>query len=70
MLTAQAVDKLRTELGLRKLGVAEYWNSLDELRNFRPDLWLPAVPTHGQNANLYDKEWLEILEEDRHALLR
>jgi hypothetical protein len=28
-----------------------------------PDLWLPAVPTDRQNANVYDAEWREILED-------
>jgi glyoxylase-like metal-dependent hydrolase (beta-lactamase superfamily II) len=27
-----------------------------------PDLWLPALPTHGQNANLYDRQWRREVE--------
>jgi hypothetical protein len=30
----------------------------------RHDLWLPAVPTHGQNANLYDPDWNREIEEN------
>ncbi len=29
-----------------------------------PDLWLPAIPTHGQNANLYDHQWAREIEEN------
>jgi glyoxylase-like metal-dependent hydrolase (beta-lactamase superfamily II) len=44
---------------------AEYTKSLDRLAKVNPDLWLPAVPVHGQNANLYDRDWEEILERNR-----
>jgi hypothetical protein len=30
-----------------------------------PDLWLPAVPVHGQNANLYDRDWENVLGQNR-----
>ncbi|MBC8003473.1 MAG: MBL fold metallo-hydrolase [Opitutaceae bacterium] len=68
--SAPAIEKLRRELGSRKEGVAEYLKSLGELSKLRPDLWLPAIPTHGQNANLYDNEWLEVIEQNGRALLR
>ncbi len=29
-----------------------------------PDLWLPSLPVHGQNANLYDREWPREIEEN------
>jgi len=32
------------------------------LRELGPDLWLPAVPTDGQNANLNVGEWNDILD--------
>lgn len=38
-----------------------YRKSLHELLPVRPDLWLPAVPLHGQNANLYDEKWLNTI---------
>jgi hypothetical protein len=36
--------------------------SLERLAEVRPAVWLPAVPVHGQNANLYDRDWDKILE--------
>jgi glyoxylase-like metal-dependent hydrolase (beta-lactamase superfamily II) len=45
--------------------VAEYLKSLDRLAQVHPALWLPAVPVHGQNANLYDGDWAGVLEQNR-----
>jgi glyoxylase-like metal-dependent hydrolase (beta-lactamase superfamily II) len=42
-------------------GREAYRQSLGQLRQRRPDLWLPAIPVNGQNANLYDNEWVEVL---------
>ncbi len=39
----------------------QYLASLARLGALYPDLWLPAVPVEGQNANLYGWEWAEIL---------
>jgi hypothetical protein len=50
------------------LGTAgEFRDALDRLRDVNPDLWLPAVPVNGQNANLDVGEWSTILawNEDR-----
>ena len=44
---------------------AEYLRALDRLAEVTPDLWLPAVPVHGQNANLYDRDWDKVLEQNR-----
>ena len=63
-----AIETLHRLLKLRKDGVAEYLQSLRELSNLRPDLWLPAIPIQGRNANLYDTEWQEIIEQNRQAL--
>jgi glyoxylase-like metal-dependent hydrolase (beta-lactamase superfamily II) len=43
--------------------------SLAELARLAPDLWLPAAPVCGQNANLYDGEWARIVEANA-AMLR
>lgn len=43
---------------------AQYIRSLDQLRQLAPNLWLPAVPVHGQNANLYDQEWERLLAQN------
>ena len=42
-----------------------YLGSLDLLRGRKPDLWLPAAPTEGQNANLYDDQWDRVLDDLR-----
>src|SRR5262249_49418048 len=44
--------------------------SLGDLKGVRPALWLPAVPVHGQNANLYGRDWEEVLEQNRSLFLR
>jgi len=38
-----------------------YRQAVQTLRSIKPDLWLPLIPSDGQNANLYDDEWKEIL---------
>jgi hypothetical protein len=40
---------------------ARYRRALQTLGSIKPDLWLPLIPSDGQNANLYDDEWKEIL---------
>jgi glyoxylase-like metal-dependent hydrolase (beta-lactamase superfamily II) len=50
--------------------VQDYLNSLGRLRDPAPDVWLPAVPSDGQNANLYDDQWEQTLKDNRTILLR
>jgi glyoxylase-like metal-dependent hydrolase (beta-lactamase superfamily II) len=50
--------------------VEEYRKSLDRLEPVNPDLWLPAVPVHGQNANLYDQDWAKVVARNREMLPR
>ena len=59
-----AVERLRQDFrdGGNRL---HYFDSLDRLARVKPDLWLPAVPADGQNANLYDREWAALLEANR-----
>jgi glyoxylase-like metal-dependent hydrolase (beta-lactamase superfamily II) len=40
-----------------------YQGSLGRLAELKPDLWLPAFPTEGQNANLYGDDWRKVLAE-------
>lgn len=44
--------------------VAAYRASLRQLNDVNPDLWLPAHPADGQNANLYDRAWESILSDN------
>ena len=48
--------------------VAEYVKGLRELKQLDPALWLPAVPVHGQNANLYGDEWSQTLDNNVRVL--
>jgi hypothetical protein len=41
-----------------------YLDSINRLLPLKPDLWLPAEPVDGQNANLYDHDWDRELEEN------
>jgi hypothetical protein len=50
--------------------VEEYRKSLDRLEPVKPDLWLPAVPVHGQNANLYDQDWAKVVAQNREMFQR
>jgi hydroxyacylglutathione hydrolase len=43
----------------------DFKKSLDRLAQVLPDLWLPAVPLHGQNANLYDDDWAKVISQNR-----
>ena len=44
--------------------VRGYSASLFELRERKPDLWLPATPINDQNANLYERDWQTIIEDN------
>ena len=50
--------------------VQDYLNSLDRLRDPAPEVWLPAIPSDGQNANLYDNQWVQTLNDNRTIILR
>jgi glyoxylase-like metal-dependent hydrolase (beta-lactamase superfamily II) len=68
-LDASAVALLREDLQKSRASLAEYMASLDQLRSVNPDLWLPADPSRGQNAHLYDHEWESILDMNRDMML-
>ncbi len=44
--------------------VHAYVVSLQKLQQQQPQLWLPALPVEGQNANLYDKDWQQTLQDN------
>ncbi len=62
------VEELRRALGGDRNRRAQYAAAIDRLAGENPDLWLPAVPVDGQNANLYDREWKDILHANREVL--
>jgi glyoxylase-like metal-dependent hydrolase (beta-lactamase superfamily II) len=62
------VEQLRLDLQSANGNGEQYCKSLEQLKSLRPDLWLPAVPVHGQNANLYDDDWNKVLDLNRHVV--
>ncbi|MFO0950655.1 MAG: MBL fold metallo-hydrolase [Isosphaeraceae bacterium] len=68
-----AVASLESDLGASNTATLEFLVSVDSLSGLKPDVWLPAVPIDGQNANLYDDDWEQTLAADLregHRLLR
>ena len=41
-----------------------YLASLAQLDSAKPNLWLPAIPSDDQNANLYDDDWKKTLKDN------
>jgi hypothetical protein len=64
-LSEPAAEQLLREVPGSGGSAAQYVKSLDRLARVKPDLWLPAVPVHGQNANLYDDDWAKVLARNR-----
>jgi glyoxylase-like metal-dependent hydrolase (beta-lactamase superfamily II) len=61
-------EKLLREFAGGQANVSDYRDSLARLQELSPDLWLPAAPAEGQNANLYEDDWKEILKDNRDLL--
>jgi glyoxylase-like metal-dependent hydrolase (beta-lactamase superfamily II) len=59
--TKRAVEGLFEDFLAGRGNALDYAASVNRLADGKPDLWLPAQPTDGQNANLYDEEWQEII---------
>jgi hypothetical protein len=55
-LEPQSAD-LRKELTAAPDAAEAYRSALKKLQTLTPDVWLPAIPMTGQNANLYDDRW-------------
>lgn len=52
----------------RGLNVKSLTKSLERLEGVKPDIWLPAAPWKGRNANLYERAWANILLSNRELL--
>ena len=44
-----------------KAATLDFLIAVYRLGDLKPDLWLPAVAVDGQNANLYDREWRDLI---------
>jgi hypothetical protein len=66
--TREGLEGLMADFRHGRGNVAAYRDSLDRLAGLKPDLWLPASASEGQNARLYRGEWEEVLAENRDLL--
>jgi glyoxylase-like metal-dependent hydrolase (beta-lactamase superfamily II) len=64
-ITPQSVAGYASEIARSKADSQDYLESLEAIRDIKPDLWLPATPIDGQNANLYDNDWQRVINENR-----
>ncbi|QEF98601.1 Metallo-beta-lactamase L1 precursor [Stieleria maiorica] len=56
------MEDLMGELAEAEGRLTAYRKTLLRMEQFQPDVWLPSRPLTDQNANLYDDEWDEIIE--------
>jgi glyoxylase-like metal-dependent hydrolase (beta-lactamase superfamily II) len=56
-----AMQELFLDLARSRTTTMDYLLSVNRLENLNPAVWLPAVPGDGQNANLYAREWKELI---------
>ena len=61
----ESVSELGAELAGSASDAQAYVESMKALAALRPDVWLPAVPSDAQNANLYDDAWGTIIANNR-----
>lgn len=63
-----AHERLVMDLTTPKGDLRGYFASITRLQNAYPDLWLPANPVDGQNANLYDNDWVRTIEDNLYVI--
>ena len=56
--------ELFSDISVSKEATLDYLVSLYRLGETKPELWLPAVPVNGRNANLYDDDWKNIIADN------
>jgi glyoxylase-like metal-dependent hydrolase (beta-lactamase superfamily II) len=61
VLDDRATNQLFLDLSRSRTTALDYLLSVNRLENLNPAIWLPAVPDSGQNANLYAREWKEMI---------
>src|SRR5262249_47220796 len=60
-----AAQALFADLAESRANVVDYSAALDLLGTLHADVWLPGVPADGQNANCYDREWEDLIADNR-----
>jgi hypothetical protein len=64
VVTDETGQRLIRDLTSASGDISGYFTSLSELGARKPDLWLPAIPTNDQNANLYELDWTRVIEDN------
>ncbi len=68
-ISQESGERLIADLLAPPGNVRDYFASMIRLHEAAtPDLWLPAAPTHDQNANLYDDQWNREIEQNLQVL--
>lgn len=67
-INQDALDRLAADLTSPQGDLRGYFVSITRLQNVHPDLWLPANPVNGQNANLYDEDWDRTIEDNLYVI--
>jgi glyoxylase-like metal-dependent hydrolase (beta-lactamase superfamily II) len=57
-------ERLTQDLVRSREDLRDYFACLTRLNGMKIDVWLPATPTCGQNANLYDGDWRRVIEDN------
>jgi glyoxylase-like metal-dependent hydrolase (beta-lactamase superfamily II) len=66
--TAPDLKALVDDLVAGRGDAVDLLQSLGRLEALKPDLWLPAVPVNGQNANLYGDDWKRLIRDNQAAV--
>jgi glyoxylase-like metal-dependent hydrolase (beta-lactamase superfamily II) len=64
-LSNPSAERLIRDVAATPGSVEHYLGSPRRLGQVSPNLWLPAEPVHGQNANVYDQDWARVLGQNR-----
>jgi glyoxylase-like metal-dependent hydrolase (beta-lactamase superfamily II) len=68
IIDEQSLPELLQHFSRSKADAMAYAASLQQLSKVRPDLWLPAMSSDGQNAHLYGNVWNDALERNFRAV--
>jgi hypothetical protein len=60
------VAGLLSDLSGSRDDVIDYLDSINRLDGLNPGLWLPEIPSGGQNANLYERAWNQVIANNYH----